>query len=65
MKPKGLLIFTIWAHPSKTRKYHEPHFPEYEKLIRTMKIISTVIAICYIMGQIHMGGFNSDNIYEG
>lgn len=34
LKPKGLLIFTIWVHPSKTRKYHEPHFPEYEKLIQ-------------------------------
>lgn len=33
LKPEGLLIFTIWAHPSKTREYHELHFPEYEKLI--------------------------------
>lgn len=34
LKPNGLLIFTIWAHPSKTRTYHEPHFPEYDKLIQ-------------------------------
>ncbi|MCX7748471.1 MAG: class I SAM-dependent methyltransferase [Clostridia bacterium] len=33
LKPGGALIFTIWAHPSKTRDYHDPHFEDYGKLI--------------------------------
>jgi SAM-dependent methyltransferase len=33
LEPGGVAVVTLWTHPSTSREYHLPHFPEYERLI--------------------------------
>jgi SAM-dependent methyltransferase len=32
LAPGGIAVVTLWTHPSTSREYHLPHFPEYERL---------------------------------
>ena len=31
--PGGVAVVTLWTHPSASRPYHEPHFPDFDALI--------------------------------
>jgi SAM-dependent methyltransferase len=32
LEPGGVAVVTLWTHPSRSRQYHEPHFPDYASL---------------------------------